>query len=84
MTTESTNNVCPDCGAALPPDAVLCVACGLNLKTGKKMPSQLGVKAKNPPPTPEKKAAAKPAPRPSSSRGAMYATLAAVVVVLGL
>lgn len=84
MTTESTNNVCPDCGAALPPDAVLCVACGLNLKTGKKMPSQLSVKAKTPAPAPEKKAAAKPASAAPPSRTAMYATLGAVVVVLGL
>jgi ribosomal protein L40E len=84
MSTESTNPVCPDCGAALPPDAVLCVACGLNLKTGQKMPSQLGTKAKpnTPPPTQEKKAAKKTAA--PASRTAMFATLAAIVVVLGL
>jgi hypothetical protein len=28
---------CPSCGAAFPPDAVLCVECGFNFRTGRKM-----------------------------------------------
>ena len=30
---------CPSCGATLPPNAVICVHCGLNLKTGKMLKS---------------------------------------------
>lgn len=82
MTTESmTNGVCPDCGADLPPQAVLCVSCGLNLKTGQKMASQLG----GPQPGPPKKPPAlrsRPAARPE--RRALVATLAALVVLLVL
>ena len=28
---------CPECEASLPDDAVLCVSCGLNLKTGRRL-----------------------------------------------
>ena len=30
-------NACPDCGNTLPEGAVICVKCGLNLKTGQKL-----------------------------------------------
>jgi len=30
---------CPDCGAGIKPDAVICVNCGLNFKTGEKLKS---------------------------------------------
>lgn len=32
---------CPECGAELAPDAVLCTGCGFNTKTGKKMETNL-------------------------------------------
>jgi DNA-directed RNA polymerase subunit RPC12/RpoP len=33
----AAKSTCPDCGAELPENAVLCVNCGFNLKTGKKL-----------------------------------------------
>ena len=33
----ASQSKCPDCGADLTADAVLCVNCGFNLKTGKKL-----------------------------------------------
>lgn len=33
----ASQSTCPGCGAALSPGAVLCVNCGFNLKTGKKL-----------------------------------------------
>lgn len=38
--TETAENVCPDCGAALRPDVVLCVQCGFHLKLGKKISTE--------------------------------------------
>lgn len=75
MTSESAKSVCPDCGAELPPQAVLCVACGLNLKTGQKISSQMGSPAAAKP---------KPAAKAGSSpkRGALIATLVALVVLI--
>src|SRR5262245_33122191 len=37
---------CPDCQALLAPDAVLCVNCGLNLRTGQKLKGPKKKKAK--------------------------------------
>lgn len=34
---EKTKDSCPECSATLTPNAVLCVACGYNLETGKKL-----------------------------------------------
>lgn len=34
---EKTKESCPECGVTLTPNAVICVACGLNLETGKKL-----------------------------------------------
>jgi len=75
MTSESTKSVCPDCGAELPPQAVLCVACGLNLKTGQKITSQVGAA-----PAAKPKSAAKASSSPK--RGALVATLVAFVVLI--
>ncbi len=88
MTSESTKTACPDCGAELPPNAVLCVACGLNLKTGQKIATQMGAAA----PAKEKasaktkakdKAPDKAAPQAGSppKRGALIATVVAFVVL---
>jgi predicted amidophosphoribosyltransferase len=35
---EKGTRPCPECGRALPLDAVLCTNCGLNLETGKRIP----------------------------------------------
>ena len=34
---EKTKDSCPGCNATLPPESVICVSCGLNLETGKKL-----------------------------------------------
>lgn len=38
--TETAENVCPECGATLQADAVLCVQCGFHLKLGKKISTE--------------------------------------------
>jgi len=38
---ESSSRKCPSCGTAVQQDAVICVNCGLNFKTGKKIASDL-------------------------------------------
>jgi len=38
---ESASNACPECGAAMPEAAVLCVQCGFHLKLGKKLDTDL-------------------------------------------
>lgn len=84
MTSEPNQTVCPDCGAELPPNAVLCVACGLNLKTGQKMPTQMGQAAPAKDKAPAKsQAPAKDKPQAASppKKGAIIATLVAVVVL---
>ena len=49
----AAGQTCPSCGATLTPDAVLCVTCGLNLKTGERVPG-VGIprEAGGPPPLP--------------------------------
>lgn len=34
---EKTKDSCPGCNATLVPESVICVSCGLNLETGKKL-----------------------------------------------
>jgi DNA-directed RNA polymerase subunit M/transcription elongation factor TFIIS len=38
--TETAENVCPECGATLQPDVVLCIQCGFHLKLGKKISTE--------------------------------------------
>jgi hypothetical protein len=48
---------CPSCGSALPPNARICVACGLNLRTGERA---AGVAGASPPPATAAKTPAPP------------------------
>src|SRR5690606_21099516 len=54
---------CPSCSAPMQPGAVLCVNCGFNLKTGKKMGTAVG----GPAPPPIQPAAAPPAARAAAA-----------------
>lgn len=38
----AAQNKCPDCGAAINAGAVICIKCGLDLRTGKKIDTKLG------------------------------------------
>ena len=49
---QSATKPCPGCGKELPEKAVICVGCGLNLKTGKKLQTVFEA----PEPAPEKPA----------------------------
>jgi hypothetical protein len=75
--SDIKDNACPECGAELPPNAVICVACGLHLATGKKIGSEM----------PPAEAAKKPKPKPqakpkSGKKQPQLIVIAAVVLVL--
>jgi DNA-directed RNA polymerase subunit RPC12/RpoP len=57
---------CPSCGGTMLPGAVICVTCGFNLKTGKRMSTVMG--------GPDPDAAAAAAPRPGGPGLPMYPT----------
>ena len=50
--TSATERICPGCKSSLNDKAVICISCGLNLKTGKKL--QTVFEKPEPAPEPEK------------------------------
>lgn len=40
---DESSNVCPSCGAAMEPDAILCVQCGHDLRSGNKVKTSSNV-----------------------------------------